>query len=214
MMELPLLTFALLALVVVMTPGPTVLLALSNGSRFGFAAAGYGIAGAALSDGVLIAAAGLGLGAILATSGVLFHVVKWVGVVYLVWLGIQMLRSSGELEAIPAHSRGQSLCASRSRLTLFRKSFLVAVTNPKGYLFFTAFLPQFLNPSEPLVAQYALLALVFIAVDVAVMATYAGLGAKAMQFLSDRGALWIDRICGGLLITLGCALAFVRRSNV
>lgn len=214
MMEISLLTFALLALVVVMTPGPTVLLALSNGSRFGVGAAGYGIAGAALSDGVLIAAAGLGLGAVLAASAVLFNLVKWVGVAYLMWIGVQMLRSSGELGSVPSHSNGQNSGAPRSKLTLFRKSFLVAVTNPKGYLFFTAFLPQFLNPSEPLLMQYARLALVFIAVDVAVMAIYAGLGAKAVQFLSNRGTLWLDRTCGGLLITLGCALALVRRSDV
>ncbi|WP_206169666.1 LysE family translocator [Tropicibacter alexandrii] len=213
-MEVHLLTFALLALVVVMTPGPTVLLALSNGSRFGLGAAGYGIAGAALSDGVLIAAAGLGLGAILTTSAVLFNIVKWVGVAYLVWLGLQMVRSSGVSEAVPAHPTGQSPRASRSKRALFRKSFLVAVTNPKGYLFFTAFLPQFLVPSEPLLMQYVLLALVFIAVDVAVMAAYAGLGARAIRFLNARGALWIDRTCGGLLITLGGALALIRRSDV
>lgn len=212
-MEISIATFAMLALVVVMTHGPTVLLALSNGSRYGLVPAGYGIAGAALSDGVLIAAATLGLGAILATSAILFTVVKMIGVGYLMWLGVQMLRSSGESGSFPAHPNGQISGASGRKLTLFRKSFLVAVTNPKGYLFFTAFLPQLLDPSEPLLAQYALLALVFIAVDVATMVAYAGLGAKAMQLLSDRGALWIDRTCGGLLITLGCALAFVRRSN-
>lgn len=97
-MGISLLTFALLALVVVMTPGPTVLLALSNGTRFGFVAAGYGIAGAAISDAVLIAAAGLGLGAVLAASAFLFNLVKWGGVLYLIWLGVQMLRSSGELD--------------------------------------------------------------------------------------------------------------------
>lgn len=213
-MEFSLFTFALLALVVVMTPGPTVLLALSNGSRFGFGSASYGVAGAALSDAVLITAAALGLGAILATSAILFNVVKWVGVGYLMWLGVQMLRSSGEHGFSPARQYGKNSGASRHRLNLFRKSFLVAVTNPKGYLFFTAFLPQFLDPSEPLLAQYASLAVVFIAVDMSVMAIYAGLGAKAMQFLCGRGALWIDRTCGGLLITLGCALAFIRRSNV
>ena len=213
-MDISLLTFALLAVVVVVTPGPTVLLALSNGSRHGLGASGFGIMGAALSDGVLIAAAGLGLGAVLSTSAVLFNVVKWAGVAYLVWLGVQMLRSSGEMGALPGQPNEQGSGASIRRLTLFRKSFLVAVTNPKGYLFFTAFLPQFLNPSEPLLMQYARLALVFIAVDVAVMAIYAGLGAKAVQFLSNRGALWLDRTCGGLLIILGCALAFIRRSDV
>ena len=68
--------------------------------------------------------------------------------------------------------------------------------------------------SKPLLSQYVALTLVFIAVDIVVMATYAGLGAKAMRFLSDRGALWIDRTCGGFLIVLGLALAFVRRSEV
>lgn len=211
-MTLSLLSFALLALVVVVTPGPTVLLALSNGARFGPGPAGYGIAGAALSDAVLIAAAGLGLGAILAASAFWFGVAKWLGVAYLAWLGIQMLRATGD----PGPHKAEARIADPSRLgaTLFRKSFLVAVTNPKGYLFFAAFLPQFLILSEPLPAQYLRLALVFIAVDVAVMAAYAGLGARAMQFLSARGALWIDRICGGLLVTLAAALALLRRSQL
>lgn len=213
MMEISLVTFALLALVVVMTPGPTVLLALSNGSRFGLVPAGYGIAGAAISDAILISAAGLGLGAVLATSAVLFSLVKWIGVAYLVWLGVQMLRSSGELGSIPAQTEGKSADTSRHRLAIFRKSFLVAVTNPKGYLFFTAFLPQFLDPSQPLLMQYITLAAVFIATDVVIMTVYAGAGAQAMQFLSNRGALWIDRTCGGLLVALGIALAFVRRND-
>lgn len=213
-MELSLLTFALLALVVVMTPGPTVLLSLSNGSRFGLAAAGYGIAGAAISDAVLITAAGLGLGAVLAASAFLFGIVKWIGVGYLVWLGIQMMRSSGQLGPVVNPSEDKRSGALRNNISVFRKSFLVAVTNPKGYLFFTAFLPQFLSPSEPMFQQYVALALVFIVVDVVVMAAYAGLGVKAVQFLSNRGALWIDRVCGGLLVALGLALTFLRRTGV
>ncbi|MFY2823372.1 LysE family translocator [Ruegeria sp. MALMAid1280] len=213
-MELSLLTFALLALVVVMTPGPTVLLALSNGSRFGIATAGYGIAGAAFSDAVLITAAGLGLGALLAASVFWFSVVKWIGVGYLVWLGVQMMRSSGQLEPVANPSEDNRSGTLHNSVAVFRKSFLVAVTNPKGYLFFTAFLPQFLTPTEAMFQQYVTLALIFIAVDVIVMAAYAGLGAKAVQFLSNRGALWIDRICGGLLVALGLALTFLKRADV
>lgn len=208
-MDFPLLTFALMALVVVMTPGPTVLLALSNGSRYGIARAGYGILGAALSDAVLIAAAGLGLGALLAASAFWFNVVKWIGVAYLMWLGIQMLRSSGGLGSLPSEATGPQ---GHPRL-IFRKSLLAALTNPKGYLFFTAFLPQFLNPAAPLAPQYFTLALIFIAIDVAVMTAYAGLGVKAMQFLSRTGALWLDRTCGGLLIALAAALSLLRRSE-
>ncbi|SUZ32424.1 Homoserine/homoserine lactone efflux protein [Roseibaca ekhonensis] len=210
-MELSLFAFALMAVVVVMTPGPTVLLALSNGSRFGVSRAGYGILGAAISDGVLIAAAALGLGAFLATSAVLFTVVKWLGVAYLVWLGVQMLHSSGKIGSVPAQTTGMG---SGQPLPIFRKSFLVAVTNPKGYLFFTAFLPLFLTLSDPLIPQYLTLALIFIAVDVAVMVAYASLGSRAMLLLSDRGALWMDRTCGGTLIALGTALSLIRRSEV
>ena len=116
--------------------------------------------------------------------------------------------------AIDNQMAGTGPGASGGALVILRKSFLAAVTNPKGYLFVTAFVSQFLNASDPLLPQYVTLALIFIAADVAVMATYAGLGAKAIRFLSDRGALWIDRTCGSCLVRLGLALAFVRRSEV
>lgn len=206
-MDLTLFTFAAMALVVVMTPGPTVLLALSNGSRFGFARSGWGILGAALSDAVLITAAALGLGAVMAGSAVLFGIAKWVGVAYLLWIGVQMLRSSVQIGAAGAAD------ADGDPRRIFRKSFLAAVTNPKGYLFFTAFLPQFLTLDAPLPGQYALLAAIFIAVDVAVMSAYAGLGSRAMALLKNRGGLWIERVCGGVLVSLGVALAFVRRAE-
>lgn len=213
-MEFSLFTFALMAAVVVVTPGPTVLLALSNGSKFGIGRAGYGIAGAALSDGILIAAAALGLGALLAASAFWFNVVKFIGAVYLVWIGVQMLRSSGKPLSSSAPLNDGQAGPRGASLAIFRKSLLVAVTNPKGYLFFAAFLPQFVILSKPLFSQYVTLGLIFIAVDVAVMFAYAGLGAKAMQLLTGRGVLWIDRTCGAFLAALGLALAFVRRSDV
>lgn len=206
-MDHMLLTFAVLSLVVILTPGPTVLLALSNGSRTGLTGAAYGIAGAALSDALLITVAGLGLGALLATSATLFTAVKGIGVAYLLWVGVQMLRSSGHIQPLTE-------TAPRKHLTLFMKSFLVAATNPKGYLFFTAFLPQFLAPSEPLLPQYLTLGLIFIAVDIVVMFGYASLGAKAVHLLSARAARVIDRTCGALLIALAAALAIVRRVDL
>lgn len=213
-MDISLLTFALMAAVVVMTPGPTVLLALTNGSRFGVRGAGFGILGAAVSDAVLIAAASLGLGALLMASAVLFNLVKWVGVAYLLWLGWQMVTSSGGFRDAGAAMCGRRTPPPGHAMTTFRKSFLVAVTNPKGYLFFAAFLPQFISLSEPLAAQYLTLGAIFIAIDVAVMLAYAGMGAKAMRVLSGRGALWLDRTCGGFLLALGAALALLRRSDI
>lgn len=211
MNQTALLAFALVSLVGIATPGPTVLLALTNGSRFGVRRAAFGMAGAVLSDFVLIGAVGLGLGALLATSEFWFSVVKWIGAGYLAFLGVMLLRSKGTLsESLQtAPESGPS-----STSAIFLKSFLVAVTNPKGYLFFSAFLPQFIAPAAPQMAQYATLALIFAAIDLLVMLGYAMLGAQAVRFLKKSGALWLDRICGGALLALAGSLAFYRRASV
>ena len=206
-MHQTLLIFAVVAFVGIATPGPTVLLALTNGTRLGVRASLAGMAGAVLSDFVLIAAVALGLGALLAASEFWFSVVKWVGVVYLTYLGIRMLRSTGTLavaseDAPTEHPSGRAV---------FLRSFLVAVTNPKGYLFFSAFLPQFIIPAEPQLAQYAALAITFAAIDFVVMLAYATAGAQAIRWLRAKGVLWLDRLCGGALLALAGSLALYRR---
>ncbi|XAH24399.1 LysE family translocator [Xylophilus sp. GW821-FHT01B05] len=202
-----LLLFALVAFIGIATPGPTVLLALSNGSRLGVRASLPGVAGAVLSDFVLIAAVAMGLGALLAASEFWFSVVKWVGVAYLAYLGLRMLRSKGTL-ALPDAAAPAGRASARA---VFQRSFLVAVTNPKGYLFFSAFLPQFIVPGQPQLAQYVALALVFASIDAMVMLGYAAAGAQAIRLLRAHGVLWLDRVCGGALLALAGSLAFYRR---
>ncbi|HKW82592.1 MAG TPA: LysE family transporter, partial [Burkholderiaceae bacterium] len=99
-----------------------------------------------------------------------------------------------------------------SRRAELLRSFLVAVTNPKGYLFFSAFLPQFIVPSEPQLPQYGALALTFAAIDFAVMLAYASAGAQAIRVLRANGVRWLDRVCGGALLALAGSLALYRRS--
>jgi threonine/homoserine/homoserine lactone efflux protein len=203
-----LIVFATVALIGIATPGPTVLLALTNGSRLGVRASLPGMVGAVLSDFVLIAAVALGLGALLAASEFWFSVVKWLGVAYLAYLGIRLLRSEGTLK-LPQDTLGSERPSARA---VFLRSFLVAVTNPKGYLFFSAFLPQFIAPDQPQLAQYLLLAVVFAAIDFAVMFGYAAAGAKAIRLLKARGVLWLDRACGGALLALAASLALYRKN--
>jgi homoserine/homoserine lactone efflux protein len=210
MTHLTILAFALVAFIGIATPGPTVLLALTNGSRFGIRTACYGMAGAVLSDFVLIGAVALGLGALLAASEFWFSVVKWIGVGYLTFLGTLLLRSKGTLEV--AHT-GEATDASASPRLVFLKSFFVAITNPKGYLFFSAFLPQFVEPTLPQFPQYLALAVTFALIDFIVMFGYANLGSRAVRALKKSGALWLDRICGGALLALAGSLAFYRRAN-
>ncbi|KAF1068102.1 LysE family translocator [Variovorax sp.] len=204
------LLFSIVALAAIATPGPTVLLALSNGSRRGVRGALPGMFGAMLSDFVLVGAVALGLGALLAASEFWFSMLKWVGAAYLAWLGIRMLRSKGGSFERPAEG---AAAAPGSGRQVFFKSFLVAVTNPKGYLFCSALLPQFIDPAASQGMQYAIIAVLFAGLDMAVMLVYAFVGAKAMQLLTARAARWIDRTCGAMLLTLAGSLAFYRRAT-
>lgn len=213
-MDITLAGFALVALLTIATPGPTVLLALTNGSRYGMRQAGYGMLGAAASDLVLIGAAALGLGALLAASEFWFSVVKGIGVIYLAYVGIQMLRPSGDAGTAVAACDGGGVSGRALSRRLFRKSFLVAATNPKGYLFFAAFLPQFVDTSAPIATQYATLAATFVLIDLAVMAIYAGFGSHAARHLQGAGVRWIEGGCGAVLLALAGMLALYRRQPV
>jgi len=204
------LLFAIVAFAAIATPGPTVLLALSNGSRHGVRRALPGMLGAVLSDFVLVGAVALGLGALLAASEFWFSMLKWVGAIYLAWLGLRMLRSRGGLH-LPAADATPSAAAGESR-RIFLKSFLVAVTNPKGYIFCSALLPQFIDPSGAQAPQYIVIALIFAALDMTVMLAYAFVGARAIRLLTVSATHWIDRACGGMLLALAGSLAFYRRS--
>ena len=200
--------FALVAFVAIATPGPTVLLALANGSRHGVRRSLPGMFGAVLSDFVLGGAVALGLGALLAASEFWFSVDKWVGAAYLAWLGLRLLRSKGGLDL----SRLDEKHGSASARRIFGRSFLVAVSNPKGYLFCSALLPQFIDASAPQWPQYLAIGLVFAGLDFTVMLAYALIGARAVRLLRQRAVLCLDRSCGAALLALAGSLAFYRRS--
>ena len=204
-----LLLFSIVALVAIATPGPTVLLALANGSRFGLRRSVPGMLGAVASDIVLVAAVALGLGALLAASEFWFSVLKYAGAAYLAWLGFRLLRSKGGFELPDGGAQGES-AGSRS---IFMKSFLVAVTNPKGYLFCSALLPQFIDPGAAQAPQYVAICIVFCSLDFMVMFAYAFTGARAVKLLKASAVKWLDRACGGALLALAGSLAFYRRSN-
>lgn len=204
-----LLVFSLVALIAIATPGPTVLLALANGTRYGVRRSVPGMLGAVASDFVLVGAVALGLGALLAASEFWFSVLKWAGAAYLAWLGLRLLRSQGGFD-IPANGTADAQRGSRK---IFMKSFLVAVTNPKGYLFCSALLPQFIDPAAAQLPQYTAIAIVFAGLDFSVMLVYAFVGAKAVRLLKASATRWMDRVCGGALLALAGSLAFYRRAN-
>jgi len=129
-----LLLYLLASFAVFATPGPTTLLALSNGTKRDWRIAAMGILGAALSDLILIGAVAVGLGALLAASEAMFTLVKWLGVGYLLWLAVQLWRSS------PKSINDSAPPGDTSPQKAFLRSLGVALSNPKGLLFFSAFL--------------------------------------------------------------------------
>lgn len=194
-----LLLFITTASAVIAVPGPTTLLAMQNGTAGGMRLAVFGIAGAALSDALLIGAVGAGLGAVLAASPMAIGVLKIVGALYLAWLAWQFWRSSPQLAA-------QGTLPTPRRVA-FARSLFVALTNPKGWLFFAAFLLPFIDARHPLVPQYLILGTVFCAINIAIMSLYALCGTLAGR-LSARGQLLIQRSAGAVLIVLAGTLVF------
>lgn len=206
-----LLLFSTLALVTVATPGPTTLLALNHGARHGIGAALPGVAGAVLSDLVLVAAVAAGLGGLLATSATAFELLRWIGVAYLAWLGWRLLRAPDAPP--PSASDAPDGLPGQRAATVFRRSFTVAVTNPKGYLFFSALLPSFIDTSAPLLSQYGLLAAVFAAIDGAVLLAFAMAGAAgARRFGGPQALRSLERASGLALLALAGGLALWKRA--
>ncbi|MCP1479166.1 MULTISPECIES: LysE family translocator [Pseudomonas] len=193
---------------VMMTPGPSMLLALNNGATHGMRIAGCGMAGAMLSDLLLIGAVGCGLGALLQASEQLFSIVKWGGAAYLLYLAWVLWKAP--TTALAAQSGG----GASSGRGAFTRSLLVGLSNPKGLLFFSAFLPQFVRPDQPVAQQYLILALVSTAINCVMMATYAFGGRYAMRTFSARAMLWINRSCAGMLAVLALGLSLYRRSDI
>jgi threonine/homoserine/homoserine lactone efflux protein len=206
-----LILFVPTSLVLAITPGPTMLLALSNGIVAGRRMAMFGILGATLANAVLIAMVALGLGVVLSTSEVLFNALRYVGVIYLCWLGIKLWRArSTAIDRATLAGDGEALTPTRA----FIRSASVALSNPKGLLFFSAFLPQFINPGAAQAPQYVELGIIFLGLDSVVMFSYATAGMKAVRYLSARGLLMIHRACAVAMFALAAVLALARRASV
>lgn len=201
------LAFVAAAGVLLLIPGPTVLLvlsyALSQGRRVALASA----AGVALGDLVAMTASLAGLGALVLTSAALFSALKWIGAAYLVWLGVRLLRASPatDLQSAPRTRR-------HGAQEVFRHAAAVTALNPKSIAFFIAFVPQFIHTEQALVPQFAILIATFVFL--------AALNALAYAFLADRLRRTIARPsvhnglarAGGVtLIVMGLFTAFLRR---
>jgi threonine/homoserine/homoserine lactone efflux protein len=182
-----------------LSPGPNGLLALTHGALHGRRMALFTIFGGALGFVAVIALSMFGIGALIKSSVAWLSVLKWLGGGYLVWLGIQVWRSP-PIDPAPDQAQGQA-----SGWSLFRQGALSAATNPKGLLFFTAFLPHFIEPSRSLLLQFVVLAGTFVATEVVTEYFLACAANRIGPWLGRVGRRF-NRACGGLFIAIGAAL--------
>ncbi|WP_431273135.1 LysE family translocator [Variovorax ureilyticus] len=203
-----LLLFVIASLALAITPGPTMLLAMSNGIAGGMRAAAWGIAGASLGSAIVIGTVALGLGSVLAASEYLFNAIRIFGVAYLVWLGVKLWRT--QPTDVAAELTAAAAKPLRGRLALAR-SLAVALSNPKSLLFFAAFLPQFVDTSRPQGVQYLTLGAIFVGIDTCVMLGYATAGTQAVRWLSQRSLRALNRGCAAGMWLLAATLAVWRR---
>lgn len=182
-----------------LTPGPNGLLALTHGAIYGLRTTSFTIAGGALGFTGIIALSLFGIGALLAASAELLIVLKWVGGAYLVWLGIQVWRSPG------VGTIGGPSTTIVTRTRVFRQGLFAAITNPKGILFFVAFLPQFLVTDSPLLIQFVIMTVTFVGIEI-ITETLIALGSERVQpFLAKFGKR-VNQTFGGIFIAIGVAL--------
>lgn len=196
--------FLLIIFVLVIVPGPIVTLVITTGATRGIRAALMTVVGSTAGNAVLLACIAFGLNWVLRTSAEVFEILRWIGAAYLVWLGIQAWRHAGE--------KGEAT-APRGHVYVSR-GFLVAITNPKTIAFFTAFLPQFVDPNLPAGYQLAVMCAVSVVMAAATDAGWAiAAGAGRALFLKQASTRWLGRLSGAALIGGGVWLSLARRSG-
>jgi len=202
------LAFFVTEVVLCLTPGPAVLLVISQGLARGGRASIWSNLGILSGNLFYYVISATGLGAIILAWHELFFAIKWLGAAYLIWLGISAFR--GKSAALSVQPAGQRKASS---LRIFSNGFVLQAANPKALLFFSALLPQFIDPSAGIIYQVAILAVTGIVVEFFVLLAYGCFAGRMTQLVSQpRYATVANRISGSLLIATGAGVAAIRRT--
>lgn len=181
-----------------LTPGPNGLLALTHGALYGARRTVFTILGGSVGFAAVIALSMFGIGALLAANVGLLVLLKWLGGAYLVWLGIQVWRS-------PALAQSRTEAKLTSGRSLFQAGLFSALSNPKGILFFVAFLPQFIDPAQSLFVQFLIMAATFVVIEFFYELIVASLADRIQPWLKKVGKTF-NRVFGGVFIGIGILL--------
>ncbi|MEI2416661.1 LysE family transporter [Orrella sp. JC864] len=191
------------------SPGAGAISAMSCGLRYGFARGYWNTVGLIAGIMAQVAIVAIGLGALLATSELAFATVKWLGVAYLVYLGVKQFRS----DAAPVTDIDAGQPPQATVRELVTRGFLINISNPKGTVFLLAVVPQFINPANPVTPQYFIIAGTLAFTDLVAMAVYTVLAAKVLRLLRNPVHIrWMNRGFGSLFVAAGAFLATFKRS--
>ncbi len=194
--------FLVITAVLIVTPGPIVTLVIATGVSQGVRAALLTVAGTSVGSAILLAAIALGLSFVLQNAAALFELMRFAGAAYLIWLGVQAWRHAGTVATVRAGSIN------------FSRGLVVALSNPKTIAFFTAFLPQFVDPHLPVARQLIVMCTVtalLAAASDSLWALACGLGRA--WFIKPSRAKWLGRLSGAVLIGGGVWLSLARRAG-
>ena len=196
------LAFIAAVAVLMLMPGPNVALIIANSVAYGPKYGLLTVAGTSSAIVVQLAVTALGMTELLGTLGAWFEWLRWIGVVYLVWIGIAQWRA-------PVIDLTKTQPEPKSARAIYARALLVSLTNPKTLLFYGAFFPQFVTPGAQLGSQIAILSAAFLVVALCIDTAWALIASRARKILASRGRLR-NRLSGGFLIGAGAALAFAR----
>ncbi len=198
--ETYLLYLAAVAVFFATPPDTSQLLIISNAIRHGLRRTLWTIIGDLSANTIQMTAAAFGLAAIIATSATAFAWIKWLGVAYLAWIGLQLILSKGGAEGAKAAQNG----AAR----LYKQGFLTSMANPFAVVFFGALFPQFIDPAAPVLPQLAILGGTYLVVDGAILMLWGWLGTRAAGALRGSRFALVNKLCGTLMLAGAAMLAF------
>ena len=198
--------FVIAGSLIAISPGSGAVLSMSHGLAYGLKKASATVLGLQCGLILVLVIAGAGVGSLLLASSTAFTIVKTVGALYLIWLGIGSWRAKAEAPAVQT----AGLAAHPSFGKRVMTGFLTNATNPKGIIFMVAVLPQFIDKKLPLLPQLAILGVTMVTIDAIVMHGYAALASSMQRYFRDARAVKIqNRVFGAVLVLMGSLLFLV-----
>ncbi len=195
-------------LILTLTPGPSILLATSNSMKYGAKKTTGTILGDLSANLLQIILASTGLASIVVSSGEIFQLIKWFGVLYLIYLGIRSIISTPKIVLDKSDS------GDKNFLKLYTEGFFMSAANPKAIVFFAALFPLFINEHHPFLPQVLILAITFLVLDGLSLSFYTHFATRLKDYLEDKEKVHLqNKLVGTLLILSGLMLSLVKRTS-